>query len=380
MSKWKHLTEAERKLIKSLLAKDMKLNEIADLIGKDPSSISKEIKRNRTMMVELSYGVKHPECKRIERFPYVCDGCPFRSNCINQRFTYHPIKAQENYEFRRYVTRTGINMEASDFMELDKVIKNGVDEGYSIYHIMKSNPKFNVSIQTIYRWINEGKLTTKRMDLPYAVKYKVRKVKKKYEYKENVHIDRSKRTYIDYLKYVQENALVYPVQMDFLGNIITDKKSILVMTIPRVHYVILFLIDGPNQSQINGIFNSIEAQLTTELFIKIFPAILTDRDTCFSQYQTLEVSPLTGERRTQVFYCDPLASSQKANVEQMNQQLRRFFPKKQSIDHLDNYDIKDIENRINATRVQSLSGFTPDQAFTAVFGENVLDHLKAIII
>lgn len=39
MSKWKHLTEAERKLIKSLLAKDLRLNEIADLVGKDPLSL-----------------------------------------------------------------------------------------------------------------------------------------------------------------------------------------------------------------------------------------------------------------------------------------------------------------------------------------------------
>lgn len=89
---------------------------------------------------------------------------------------------------------------------------------------------------------------------------------------------------------------------------------------------------------------------------------------------------MTRERRTQVFYCDPLAFSQKANVEEMNQQLRRFFPKKQSIDHLDNYDIKDIENRINTTRIQSLSGFTSNQASASVFGESVLDHLKAIII
>lgn len=101
MSKWKHLTEAERKLIKSLLAKDLRLNEIAELVGKDPSSLSKEIKRNRVLMGELSYGIKRPECIRIDRFPYVCDGCPFRSTCLNQRFTYHPIKAQENYEFRR---------------------------------------------------------------------------------------------------------------------------------------------------------------------------------------------------------------------------------------------------------------------------------------
>ena len=47
MSYWKHLNENQRKLIASMLTKKMKLVEIADLLEMDPTSISKEIKRNR---------------------------------------------------------------------------------------------------------------------------------------------------------------------------------------------------------------------------------------------------------------------------------------------------------------------------------------------
>lgn len=64
----------------------------------------------------------------------------------------------------------------------------------------------------------------------------------------------------------------------------------------------------------------------------------------------------------------------------MNQQLRRFFTKGISIDHLTKEDIKEIENTINNTRVPSFSGFNPDEAFEAVYGTELLKTLKSIII
>lgn len=88
-------------------------------------------------------------------------------------------------------------MSESEFAEMDRIIKEGIDNKESIYHIVKSNPGITPSVPTVYRIINERQLTTKRMDLPYAVTYKKRKVSPQYEYKENSKIDRSKRTYID---------------------------------------------------------------------------------------------------------------------------------------------------------------------------------------
>ncbi len=49
MSYWKHINENQRKLISHMLSKKMKLVEMADFLEMDPSSISKEIKRNRVL-------------------------------------------------------------------------------------------------------------------------------------------------------------------------------------------------------------------------------------------------------------------------------------------------------------------------------------------
>ena len=112
----------------------------------------------------------------------------------------------------------------------------------SVYHIVKHNPEITASVPTVYRLINNHQLSTKRIDLPYAVKYKKRKSLKQYEYRENSRIDRSQRTYIDFLAFQHDRPGLYHVQMDFLGSIRTDKKSILTMTIPSLHYVMLFYL------------------------------------------------------------------------------------------------------------------------------------------
>jgi hypothetical protein len=139
-------------------------------------------------------------------------------------------------------------------------------------------------------YINNRQLTTRRMDLPYAVTYKKRKVLKAYEYKENSRIDRSHRTYVDFLAYKHQHPHQFHIQMDFLGSILTDKKSILTLTFPDLHYVMLFLVEAPTSEKIIHIFHQLELQLSTKIFAEVFPFILTDRDPCFSSFNALETT------------------------------------------------------------------------------------------
>ena len=379
MTRWKQFNFEQRKIIKQGLSRNEKLIVIASHLDKDPTSISKEIKRNRIELTQLKSRKLYPKCNKTKRYPYVCDGCNNRYTCSNKRYTYDPVKAQEFADFRLVKSREGINMTEEEFENLNRIIKEGIEDNQSIYHIVHDNEELDVSVPTVYRYINEGYLDVKRIDLPYAVKYKKRR-RKPYEYRENKLIDRNKRTYMDFLARIHEEPRIKVVQKDFLGSIKTDKKSILAMIIPEIHYVILFLVESPNQDKIINIYNQLEYNLGLENFQKLFPLILTDRDPAFSDYERIEMSFKTGERRTDIYYCDPMASHQKASVEQMNRQLRRYYPKGHSIDHYTSEDLKDTENRINRTRIKSLSGFTPDEAFEKIYGLELLKSLKSIII
>jgi Transposase and inactivated derivatives, IS30 family len=375
MKKWKHLNNEQRKLIASFLTKGMKLCEIADYLQFDPTTISKEIKRNRIITKK---GKTDKVCKHTIRFPYCCNGCKKRYQlCPFKQYKYDSSNAHDMYQAKLINSRSGLNMTPEEYLKLDTTIKNGVDNNQSIYHIIKSNPDLNISVPSVYRLINQRKLTVKRMDLPYAVTYKKRKSLKQYEYRENSKIDRSQRTYLEFLLYKRNHPHLFHIQMDFLGKIISDKKSILTVTIPDIHFVILFLVEAPNSQKVVNLFNHLELLLTTSAFSVVFPFILTDRDPSFSNIDDIESSCITSEPRTSIFFCDSFNSSQKANVEQMNKQLRKFFPKGKSIDHLLQDDLNKVALLINNTHIASLSGATPNEAFIKVFGDELYNKLMS---
>ena len=176
----------------------------------------------------------------------------------------------------------------------------------------------------MYRYINKGYLTTKRIDLPRAVKYKKRKHNKKYDYSNNF-IDRTGHTYLDYLSYIHKHPGINVWQLDFLGAIKTDSNNILSFILPEVHFTIIDILKNPNSKKIVKFFDDLEEKVGTENFIELIPVILTDRDPNFSDIEGICFSKITGEERCKIFYCDPYVSSQKPHVENINGQLRKFF-------------------------------------------------------
>ena len=232
MKDWKHLILEQRKVIASGIAHNYKLKDIGESLDFDPTSISKEVKRNR---IEVSIGLKN-NCKRTKRWPYVCTGCNKRyNNCPYTKYKYDAKKAQEKADINLVNSRRGIDITSEEFKQLDAIIKNGIDDNKSIYQIkIENNDKIKQCVSTLYGYINNGYLTTKRMDLPYAVTYKKRKHNKKYEYSDNNKIDRTGHTYLDYLAFLHKNPGIHVWQLDFLGSIKTDNNSILTFILPNL--------------------------------------------------------------------------------------------------------------------------------------------------
>lgn len=91
MKNWKHLTLEQRKTISSGISHEYKLRYIGESLLVDPTSVSKEVKRNR---IEVSVGLKN-DCSRTKRWTFVCTGCKKRySNCPFTKYIYNAEKAQ----------------------------------------------------------------------------------------------------------------------------------------------------------------------------------------------------------------------------------------------------------------------------------------------
>lgn len=85
MKEWKHLIPEQRKTISSGIAHNYKVKIIGENLKVDPTTVSKEVKRNR---IEISSGLKNT-CDRCKRCPYVCNGCKnIYNNCIYTKYKY----------------------------------------------------------------------------------------------------------------------------------------------------------------------------------------------------------------------------------------------------------------------------------------------------
>jgi len=105
-------------------------------------------------------------------------------------------------------------------------------------------------------------------------------------------------------------------------------------------------------------FDRLEEKLTTLGFCKTFPVILTDRGFEFSKPDELE-SGIDNVIRTSIYYCDPMASWQKPNIEKNHEYIRYVLPKGSSFDNLTQWDATKLANHINSTARASLNGLAP---------------------
>ena len=379
MKTWKHLNIENRKTISSCIAHNYKLINISKILNYDPRAISREVKRNR-ICINFPNEISS-DCPKLKRWPYVCTNCKHKyTKCPFNKFKYDAKIAQKKADTNLINSRKGIDMSHDEFDKLDSIIKNGVDNNKSLYQIkIENNDYIDKSISTLYRYVNKGYLTTKRIDLPRAVKYKKRKHNKKYEYSENSKIDRTNHTYLDYLSYIHQNPRVNVWQLDFLGAIKTDSKNILSFILPEVHFTLLDIIENPNSNKIVKFFDDLENRIGTNAFIELVPVILTDRDPCFSDITGICFSKITGEERCKIFFCDPYVSSQKPHVENINGQIRKFFPKGQSVNKCSKNDVKIINQTLLNTPIRSLDGNTPGDAFKKVYGDDIYYQILDVV-
>ena len=124
---------------------------------------------------------------------------------------------------------------------------------------------------------------------------------------------REGRTLTDCKAYREKYTDIPEVQMDsVIGNV--GGKVLLTLQL-ECGMMPACLRDTNNSQSVIEYFDKLERKLGLDTFRKMFPLILTDNGPEFSNPAAIETSPVTGEHRTKVFYCDPNAAWQKGKVE-----------------------------------------------------------------
>jgi IS30 family transposase len=141
-----------------------------------------------------------------------------------------------------------------------------------------------------------------------------------------------------------------------------------------------FLRDANNSQSVIDVFNSLEKRLTFKVFQKLFPVMLTDNGSKFSNPSALETSPFNSKRRTRIFYCNPYSSWQKGHVENNHLNLRKAITKGRSMDNFTQEDINTILSNVNSFARKSLNNILAITLFETIYSKNIMDELNIKLI
>lgn len=300
-------------------------------------------------------------CHKPDNPPYVCNTCKERRLCIKDKYIYSAIHADAAVKRRRSDSRKGIRLKAEEKKFVDELVTRLVRKGQPLTHIYAEHrDEMPISLRSLYNYIDAGELTIRNIDLRRKTGYKPRKNKKKKAIGEPGFADqqyRKGRTYEDYEKYVKDSALSV-VEMDTVKGVLQRGKRLLTMIFRKNAVMLLFLMPDGTAASVKRVFDYLERGLGLECFKRLFPIFLTDNGSEFMKVNELELTE-DYEYRTKVFYCDPMASWQKAHIEKNHEYIRYVTPKGKSFNPYTQEDITLLMNHINSTRRLSLGGKAP---------------------
>lgn len=418
MNKYKHLTQEERNIIEHRLIEKESFKSIGHELGKDPTTITKEVRSHIQFRKTGCYGktfnnclmrkdctaqhlcgnrkcnrycrfcnthpcsslcteYKEEICQKLSKPPYVCNGCEDKKSCTLEKRIYSATYAQKEYAVVLSESRQGIQLTEEEALRLDSIISPLLMKGQSLHNICTNHAdEIMLDERSLYNYVDNGIFTIRNIDMPRIVRMGKRRKKK-----DNFKVDkkcRIGRTYQDFLKFMGEHLGLPIVEMDSLEGKKGGKVLLtLHFTIPQ--FMLAFIRDANTSQSVIDIFNRLYLELSYDIFIELFQVLLGDNGSEFSNPSAIEMD-LQGKQRANVFYCDPQSPFQKGAAENNHTLIRRIIPKGTSLDSYTQNDISLMMSHINSYSRPNLGDKTPYEVFASLYGEDILRKMGAELI
>lgn len=376
-----HLTVQERIIIEKGIENGSTKAAIALTIGKDKSTVGKEIKKHRELVHKSSYKIncanmkncshnhvcdncadfKPFTCNRRDRSPGACNGCSKYTHCRYDKYRYKADFSHKKYREDLVDSRTGINMSYEECKAMADIIVPLIKAGHSPYHIVTNHPELNISEKTLYNYIENGIFREfGLLDIDLRIKTK-RKIAKKASNKYKKREDKkylNGRTYDDFINYTAENKNLSVVEMDTVYN--NGSTGPFMQTFKFLDYSFMFIVyqeEKTAKSMVEGV-DLLEKILGKDLFSEEVAIIKTDRGSEFCDAEGFEKEE-NESRRTRIFYCDPMASGQKGSLENNHKEIRYICPKENDLGLNSQEKANLIVSHINSQSKEHLKGKSP---------------------
>jgi len=318
--KYSHLSLAEREEIAICLENGKKQNEIALLLGRNPGTISREIKRNNPSINNVRYRANRAQIKSVER-----------------KIQSHKRQRMPNKKLRRFIC---------------KHLQKGYSPEIIAVLAIRENAKWKTNYETIYQWIYSD-----RHDLiPYLTRSH-KKRRKRGSGKQKRCPKVPNRTMIEKRpEYINLRSKIGHWEIDTVVSR-QSKAAIMVLAERRARLVIVKKLLAKTAYNMHN---------ATVKSLKNYPQKLR-RSITYDNGTENALHEITNKvLNSKSYFCNPYHSWEKGTVENIIGIIRRFYPKKTDWKKITQWDLNKVARFIN-NRPMKLLGFkTPYQVFVAL--------------
>ena len=365
---YKHLNIKERVMIETIMKEQLEvygkvnITSIAKKLNRSKSTISREIRRNRFVVVTEVFNKDSIfKKKKVITFEYESTEANAKATRKQREKGISRIKLMYNKQLIKEVNRL--------------LTVEGKSPDIVAYKI-RENKTFNVKVSTntIYDGIRKGYLEVSTKDRK-RMKDKSRRCRVERNKIPESKKDRSIELRPDYINNRKEFG---HFEMDLvLGKQGKDKECLLTLTERKTRFEIVIKLNNKSSSEVIRAINSIKEHLKG-YSSEIFKSITTDNGSEFSRYE--EIEEILG---TMIYFCHPGASYEKGTNERHNGMLREYIPKGSDISKYSAEDLDRIVSKLNDLERKKLNYYTPYmkilEEYDSIEGTELLFNLQTAV-
>jgi transposase, IS30 family len=316
------LTLSERGIIRRMLTRKCRVREIADVLGKDRSTIFRELKRNR-----------------------------------NAGNIYLENQAQSIVRKRRLSARTKCRIIENDVLlerSVEKLLRFGLSPDQIAGYMRRSRQHRAMSYRTVYRWVHREWQSRKALLRFHG------KPRAPYGSRKNGW-DPNKRHISARPAIVQKRERVGDWEADLVHGTQDDSRHCLLTLNDRATGFCIIRKLGALDSRTVGY------AITHALKSLPVRTITCDNGSEFGRHRMIE-----RRLKCKVYFTDSNSPQQRGSNENLNGLVRQFFPKGRSMRHVEQLHATEVARRLNGRPRKRLEYQAPRRVFAAKTGKSPL--------
>lgn len=317
--KYKHFTAIERGKIEAYLREGVKPAEIARRLGRNRSSISREIARGTTVQIKTISGYQ----SEVKEYFAETGQAIYRKN--RERCKYDK----------------GARFAPGFFDELKAAIKIKPrvesPETFVVAYLEKHPGAIVPCFKTIYRYIHQGIISLKPIDMPRMVRYRIKHHRKQPKPNKK----KLGRSIEERPEAVNKREEFGHWEIDLIIGLRQGKEPVLLTLVERMtRKTLIEKLSDRTSETINQAVKRIIAREGS----RQFKSITADNGSEFSQLSLLE------NRNRKIYFAHPYSSYERGTNEVHNGLIREFVPKGKSLKLFSKGFIRQVQDALNSRR------------------------------